>query len=277
MNQGLKDLTKLFSLDEKVVVLTGGGGILGRHFASALVQFGATVVVADLNFESAAAVCQEILNDFSLEAHPFELDVSSEASVKSLMEFVVDKFGRLDVLHNNAASKSSDLKRFFANTEDYDMDIWHEVMEVNLKGMFLMARAAGALMARQETGGSIIQTASIYGILSPDQRIYEGAEYMGVQINNPAVYSISKAGVVGLTRHLSTQWLGSKVRVNTITPGGVESGQNDTFKKNYSNRVPMGRMADANEMVGALIYLASDASTYVTGQNVIVDGGLSAW
>lgn len=277
MNQSLKDLTKLFSLDEKVVVLTGGGGILGRHFASALAQFGATVVVADLNFESAAAVCQEILNDFSLEAHPFELDVSSEASVKSIMEFVVDKFGRLDVLHNNAASKSSDLKRFFANTEEYDMDIWHEVMEVNLKGMFLMARAAGALMARQETGGSIIQTASIYGILSPDQRIYEGAEYMGVQINNPAVYSISKAGVVGLTRHLSTQWLGSKVRVNTITPGGVESGQNDTFKKNYSNRVPMGRMADANEMVGALIYLASDASTYVTGQNIIVDGGLSVW
>lgn len=277
MNQSLKDLTKLFSLDEKVVVLTGGGGILGRHFASALAQYGATVVVADLNFESAKAVCQEILNDFSLEAHPFELDVSSEASVKSIIEFVVDKFGRLDVLHNNAASKSSDLKRFFANTEEYDMDIWHEVMEVNLKGMFLMARAAGALMARQETGGSIIQTASIYGILSPDQRIYEGAEYMGVQINNPAVYSISKAGVVGLTRHLSTQWLGSKVRVNTITPGGVESGQNDTFKKNYSNRVPMGRMADANEMVGALIYLASDASTYVTGQNVIVDGGLSVW
>lgn len=273
----MKDLTKLFSLDEKVVVLTGGGGILGRHFASALAQYGATVVVADLNFESAKAVCQEILNDFSLEAHPFELDVSSEASVKSIMEFVVDKFGRLDVLHNNAASKSSDLKRFFANTEEYDMDIWHEVMEVNLKGMFLMARAAGALMARQETGGSIIQTASIYGILSPDQRIYEGAEYMGVQINNPAVYSISKAGVVGLTRHLSTQWLGSKVRVNTITPGGVESGQNETFKKNYSNRVPMGRMADANEMVGALIYLASDASTYVTGQNVIVDGGLSVW
>ncbi|MCB9472135.1 MAG: SDR family oxidoreductase [Candidatus Obscuribacterales bacterium] len=277
MNQSLKDLTKLFSLDEKVVVLTGGGGILGRHFASALAQYGASVVVADLNFESARAVCQEILNDFSLEAHPFELDVSSEASVKSIMEFVVDKFGRLDVLHNNAASKSSDLKRFFANTEEYDMDIWHEVMEVNLKGMFLMARAAGALMARQETGGSIIQTASIYGILSPDQRIYEGAEYMGVQINNPAIYSISKAGVVGLTRHLSTQWLGSKVRVNTITPGGVESGQNETFKKNYSNRVPMGRMADANEMVGALIYLASDASTYVTGQNVIVDGGLSVW
>lgn len=125
--------------------------------------------------------------------------------------------------------------------------------------------------------GSIIQTASIYGILGPDQRIYEGSHYLGRQINTPPVYAASKAGVVGLTRYLAAMWAHANVRVNTLVPGGVESGQNDIFNSRYSARVPMGRMAQADEMVGALIYLASDASSYVTGQTLAIDGGLSAW
>lgn len=126
-------------------------------------------------------------------------------------------------------------------------------------------------------GGSVIQTSSIYGMMAPDQRIYDGAEYMGVNINTPAVYSASKAGVHGLTRHLSTYWAAHRIRVNTLVPGGVESGQNETFKQRYGARIPLGRMAQAHEMVGAVVWLASDASSYVTGQAIHVDGGLSVW
>jgi NAD(P)-dependent dehydrogenase (short-subunit alcohol dehydrogenase family) len=125
--------------------------------------------------------------------------------------------------------------------------------------------------------GSIVQTASIYGLMAPDQRIYEGSEYLGRAINTPPVYTASKAGVIGLTKHLATYWGAQGVRVNTLTPGGVESGQNETFKQRYGARVPLGRMARADEMVGAILFLVSDAASYVTGQNIAVDGGLSAW
>jgi NAD(P)-dependent dehydrogenase (short-subunit alcohol dehydrogenase family) len=130
---------------------------------------------------------------------------------------------------------------------------------------------------KAQGGGSIIQIASIYGVVAPDQRIYEGSEYNGRAINTPAVYSVSKAAVLGLTSYLSTYWADSKIRVNTLTPGGIASGQNSEFNNKYSNRVPLGRMGEASELTGALIYLASDASSYVTGQNIIIDGGLSAW
>ena len=126
-------------------------------------------------------------------------------------------------------------------------------------------------------GGSIIQTASIYGVLAPDDRVYEGSSYNAQQISTPPVYAASKAAIVGLTRYLAARWAKHGVRVNTLTPGGVQSGQNETFVSRYSARVPMGRMAAADDMVGAVIFLASDASAYITGQNIVVDGGLSAW
>ena len=204
-------------------------------------------------------------------------DVSDPASVRSMADEVAGQFGDIHVLHNNAASKSSDLEAFFAPFEEYTLDQWREVTKVNLDGMFLVAQAVGRKMVEQSRGGSIIQTASIYGLLAPDSRIYEGSSYMGRSINTPAVYSASKAAVIGLAKYLATYWADKNIRVNCITPGGAESGQNDTFKEKYSNRVPLGRMAQPEEMVGALLYLASDASSYVTGQNIIVDGGLSAW
>ena len=194
-----------------------------------------------------------------------------------MVDYVVAEFGEINILHNNAAGKSNDLDAFFAPFEEYSLDQWRKIMEVNLDGMFLVAQAAGRQMVAQRKGGSIIQTASIYGIIAPDQRIYEGSFYLGTEINTPAVYSASKAAVIGLTKYLATYWANNKIRVNTLTPGGVESGQNEEFKRLYSNRVPMDRMAHASEMVGALLYLASEASSYVTGQNIIVDGGLSTW
>ena len=150
-------------------------------------------------------------------------------------------------------------------------------MSVNLDGMFLVAQAIGKQMIKQRLGGTIIQTSSIYGTIAPDHRIYEGSEYMGYKISTPAVYSASKAGVVGLTKYLASYWANHNIRVNTITPGGVSSGQNEEFKFKYSQRVPLGRMAESGDMIGAALYLASDASSYVTGQNLIIEGGLTCW
>jgi NAD(P)-dependent dehydrogenase (short-subunit alcohol dehydrogenase family) len=194
-----------------------------------------------------------------------------------MLKKTIDEFGEINILHNNAAGKSKNLDAFFAPFEEYSLEQWREIMAVNIDGMFLVAQAVGKQMVEQGNGGSIIQTASIYGVMAPDQRIYKESFYMGRQINTPAVYAASKAAVIGLTKYLATYWADKGIRVNTITPGGVESGQNEEFKRNYAARIPLGRMADRNEMVGALIYLASDASSYVTGHNLIVDGGLQAW
>ncbi len=265
------------SLNGKTAIITGGAGILGKHFSEGLASCGSHVVIVDLNKNEAEVLASDLTRRYGQQCISVECDVSEPASVNSMVDKVVKQFGDIHVLHNNAASKSSDLEAFFAPFEEYTLDQWREVTKVNLDGMFLMAQAVGRKMVEQNRGGSIIQTASIYGLLGPDPRIYQGSSYMGRAINTPAVYSASKAAVIGLTKYLATYWADKNIRVNCLSPGGVESGQNDSFKEKYSNRVPLGRMAQPEEMVGALLYLASNASSYMTGQNIIIDGGWSAW
>ena len=265
------------SLNGKIAIITGGAGILGKHFSEGLASCGSHVVIVDLNKNAAEILASDLTRRYGQQCISIECDVSEPASVNSMVAEVVKQFGDIHVLHNNAASKSSDLEAFFAPFEEYTLDQWREVAKVNIDGMFLVAQAIGKKMVEQNKGGSIVQTASIYGMLGPDSRIYEGSSYMGHSINTPAVYSVSKAAVIGLTKYLATYWADKNIRVNCIIPGGAESGQNDTFKEKYSSRVPLGRMAQPEEMVGALLYLASNASSYVTGQNIIIDGGWSAW
>lgn len=267
----------LFDLSGKTAVVTGAVGILGQGFCRGLAEFGAHVAVVDLDQDRCTKFAEDLSATYEVSALGIGCDIADPASVRNMVEQVVAKFGGIDILHNNAASKSTDLDAFFASTEEYSLAEWRKIMSVNIDGMFLVAQAVGKQMQRQQKGGSIIQTASIYGIVSSDKRIYEGSFYLGRQISNPAVYSTSKAAVVGLTRYLAANWGDSGIRVNALVPAGVESGQNDTFKTRYSARVPLGRMAKADEMVGALVYLASDASSYVTGHCLVVDGGLSAW
>lgn len=267
----------LFDLTGKIAIVTGGLGILGRGFCRGLAEYGANVAVVDLDEAACVGFAEELAGDTGLEAIGVGCDVADPQSVESMVAQVVDRLGGVHILHNNAASKSADLDAFFAPFEEYSLHAWRRVMSVNIDGMFLVAQAVGHEMIRQGTGGSIVQTASIYGIRGSDKRIYEGSFYMGKRISNPAVYSASKAAVVGLTKYLAAYWADQGIRVNTLVPAGVESGQNEGFMERYSARVPMGRMARADEMVGALIFLASDASSYVTGQELVVDGGLSAW
>lgn len=277
ITQETQSFRQLFDLTGKSAIVTGGAGILGQHFCAGLAESGANVAIVDIDEKKAEALAVRLTQIHGVKLLGIGCDITQASSVQHMVERVVEDFGKIDVLHNNAAGKSDDLDAFFAPFEDYSLEQWRAIMSVNLDGMFLVAQAVGKQMVAQNQGGSIIQTSSIYGVMAPDKRIYEGSHYLGRQINTPAVYSTSKAATIGLTRHLAAYWADKGIRVNTLTPGGTESGQNETFKKLYSNRVPMNRMAKQGEMVGALLYLASDASSYVTGQNIIVDGGLSCW
>lgn len=266
----------LFNLTDRVAIVTGGTGILGQNFCAGLAEFGANVVVVDKSAQQSKELADYLSDKYKRNCLGLECDVADKKSVENMTAQVLKKYGKIDILHNNAATKTSDLDKFFEPTETYSIEMWKEVMSVNLDGVFLVAQSVGTQMAKAKKG-SIIQTGSIYGVMAPDQRIYEGSEYNGRGINTPAVYSASKAGVVGLTKYLASYWGSSGVRVNTLVPGGVFSGQNDTFVNKYSARIPLGKMAESKDMVGALLYLSSDASKYVTGQTLMIDGGLSAW
>ena len=275
----MKELSykRRFDLSGKTAVVTGGAGLLGKHFCAGLAESGAAVAVVDLREQPAIELAQALHQQYGVRAIGIGCDVSVPQSVQAMVGQVVREFGEVHILHNNAAGKSDDLDAFFAAFEDYSYEQWRKIMGVNLDGMFLVAQAVGRQMVKQAKGGSIIQTSSIYGVMAPDHRIYEGSFYLGRKINTPAVYSASKAAVIGLTKYLATYWADKGIRVNTLTPGGIESGQNDEFTRRYAARVPLNRLAIEHEMVGALLFLASDASSYMTGQNVIVDGGLNAW
>lgn len=266
-----------FDLSGKSAIVTGGLGILGREFCTGLAQYGANVAVVDLQEDAAQSFAAELSETYGVKSVGIACNVSQPEEVAAMVARVAEGLGGVHILLNNAASKSSDLAAFYAPFEDFTLSQWREVMAVNVDGLFLVAQAVGKRMLAQGTGGSIVQTSSIYGIMAPDKRIYEGSQYLGHTIGSPAVYTASKAAVVGLTKYLAAYWGDVGIRVNALAPGGVESGQNETFKKRYGARIPLGRMAERSEMVGTVLYLASDASRYVTGQTIAVDGGLSAW
>lgn len=261
-----------FDLTGKTIVLTGGAGILGSRMAQMLLLNGAAVAIVDRDASAIERVTQQ-LNAHEQRLRAYVVDITKRGEVADLAPRVERELGRVEVLVNNAATKS---ENFFEPFETYPSEDWEEVMSVNLTGAVNCCQQFGGEMARRGKG-AIINTLSIYGIVAPDQRIYAGSMYEGRPINTPAVYSASKAALWGLTKYLATYWGDKGVRVNAVTPGGAFSGQNDTFVENYSRRVPLGRMADPTDIAGAVVYLASDASGYVTGHNLVVDGGLTAW
>ncbi len=273
----MQNYQNILSLNDRVAVVTGAAGILGQEFCFALSELGAKVACLDADADSLRNLekrltAQKNQSDFLF----LTCDVSNVDSVRETTDKIINQFSKIDILLNNAATKTKDVRAFFTAFPEYPLDVWQEVMSVNLDGMFLMAQAVGKHMLTRKSG-IIIQTASLYSMIGPDQRIYEGSNYLGGEINTPAVYTASKAGVIGLTKHLATLWGASGIRVNTLCPGGVSSGQNSEFNQKYSARVPMGRMAEKFDIVGPMLFLASEASRYVTGQVLYVDGGLSAW
>lgn len=257
-----------FRLDGKVIVITGAGGILGVQAVARFLDAGARVLALDVSNAALERLAPESSN---LIKHV--VDVTDRDALLAAREVVTTKWGEVDVLFNHAATKS---ENFFAPFEEFPLEDWNQVMSVNLTGAMLGSQVFGAPMARRGRG-AIVNTLSIYGVVAPDQRIYEGSEYLGRPINTPAVYSASKAGLWGLTQYLASYWGGRGVRVNAVTPGGVFSGQNDAFVRNYTQRVPLGRMACSLDIANAMTFLASDASQYIHGHNLIVDGGWTVW
>lgn len=269
----MNTIGEMFSLADRVAVVTGGAGILGVNHGYALAELGAQVVLLDKNIEEGHRAAEEISKETGSKVIFKYIDLMSESEIEKIFKDIAWEFGRLDVLINNAATKS---ENFFDSFEEYSLEDWKNVMSVNVDAMFLCAQQAGKYM-KQQGKGSIINFSSIYGIVAPDQSIYEGSHYMGRSINTPAIYSVSKGAVVMLTKYLATYWGKDGIRTNCITPGGMFSGQNETFVKNYSKRCPMNRMGNSHELKGAIAFLSSDASSYVNGHNLVVDGGWSIW
>ena len=267
----------LFNLSGRVAVVTGGAGLLGSGFCRSLAQAGASVVIADVDEEAASLLANALARD-GLQATPYEVDVTSPESARGMVEAALKAFGRLDILVNCAAldPKFDPLHdgRQAGAFEDYPLESWNQALSVNLTGTFLCCQAAVNPMLAQG-GGSIINLCSIYGLVGPDQRIYERPDQPPRY--KPVYYSVTKAGVLGLTRYLATYYAGQNLRVNALTPGGVFNDHDDAFVQAYSARAVLGRMAEAHEMDGALLFLASDASAYMTGANLVVDGGWTAW
>lgn len=264
-------MTNRFSLDDRVIAVTGAAGILGIRFCTELLANGAKVVAIDHDDCALERLISETKAVPALMT--CRADIRDRSQVAAVRRRAEEKFGFVDCLLNNAATKSPN---FFEPFETFPVDDWDHVMSVNLTGAMICAQEFGGEMARRGSG-AIVNVLSVYGVVAPDQRIYEGSEYLGRGINTPAIYSASKAGLWGLTTYLSSYWGAKGVRVNALTPGGIFSGQNDTFVQRYSARVPLARMGGADDLCGALVYLMSDAAAYVTGQNIIVDGGLTVW
>ena len=269
-----------FDLGGRTALVTGGGGLLGAEFCRTLAEAGARVAIAEIAAEAGRRVSAALTKD-GYGAQAFECDITDPASVGELLKDVLTAFGRLDILVNCAALDPKfdalALKKGIApgGFEDYPLEQWNAALNVNLTGMFLVTQASVRPMLDGGRGGSIINICSTYGLNGPDQRIYvKNGQRVAFK---PVYYTTTKAGVMGFTKYLAAYYAETEIRVNALTPGGVFNNHEDYFVKNYSAKTILGRMAKKDEMNGALLFLASDASSYMTGNNVIVDGGWTAW
>ena len=262
------DYVEKFSLKNKVIIITGGCGLIGTAFSDACAQHGAMVVIADIpssNPENNASILEEKYDSPMLGV---SFDVSNRNEVENLRREVINKYGRIDGLVNTHQNKTA---RFFSKFEDYTDNDWDAVIETNLKGTFLSCQVLGGWMA-ENGGGVIVNMPSTYSVVAPNQNLYSGTN-----MGSPAAYSASKGGVQALSQYLASYWSENNVRVNQITPHGVWNNHEKSFENNFSKFSPMKRMSYNHEVAPALIYMLSDASSYVTGHNLMVDGGWTMW
>jgi len=265
---------ELFSLKNKTAIVTGAVGLIGKKHCEALAEAGANVVVADVN-EGACVAFAKQLGERHLGV---QVDVTDEVSLKDARSKVLAKYGTIDILVNNAAIndmfENPGLAKELSAFENYPLDSFRKSLDVNVTGVFLASQVFGTVMA-EAGSGSIINLASTYGMVGPDQSIYRDKEGNQTFFKS-AVYPVTKGAVINFTRFLAAYWGNKGVRVNTLSPGGVENSQDDYFVKNYSAKTLLGRMAKSSDYQGALVFLASEASAYMTGANLVVDGGWTA-
>jgi NAD(P)-dependent dehydrogenase (short-subunit alcohol dehydrogenase family) len=273
-------MNQLFDLSGRVAVITGGGGLLGVKHAEAIASAGGTPVLVDISLAAAEAWAGKIAEEYGVPATACQVDITRRDAVEELLGTVLRRFGTVDILINNAANNPKVEQTTgipWSRLEDFPIAIWDADLAVGLTGAFLCSQVIGTELARRGRG-VIVNVASDLSVIAPDQRLYrqEGLPDDRQPVK-PVTYSVTKAGLIGLTRYLATYWADRGVRVNAISPGGVENGQPDDFVRRLSHLIPLGRMARSDEYRGALLFLCSDASSYMTGTNLVVDGGRTCW
>ena len=277
----------LFGLDNKVIVITGATGLLGRKHAQAVACYGGTPILLDLSQQEVDGLANELNSKYKVNSLGFAVDITNEGSIQNNAEWLFNKFGKIDGLVNNAANNPQVLanrlaedsdKVNFSRLENFPLNIWHDDIAVGLTGAFLCAKYYGTIISKNPNGGVIVNIASDLGLIAPDQRLYK-QDNVSEELQNvkPITYSVVKSGLIGLTRYLATYWPEKNVRCNAMCPGGVENGQPEDFLQAVVDRIPMGRLANSDEYQSTLLWMLSDASSYLNGAIIPIDGGRTAW
>lgn len=266
----MRSIAELMSLKGRVAVVTGGAGKIGEAYCEALAELGATVCVMDIDRKSADERSGELKDHFKIESSAVVADIAKEEQVQRAVDEIIARYGKLDILINNAAYPPQQLPPDGLHIEEQTLAQWRANLDVILNGTFLMVKACSPWL-KKSGKGVIVTTGSIYGLVGPDFRLYDGTD-----MRNPAYYAAAKGGLIQLTRYWATS-MAPEVRVNCIVPGGVARQQPEQFVERYNARTPLGRMATEEDLKGALTFLVSDLSAYVTGQVLAVDGGWTSW
>ena len=275
------NIDNLFSLSGKIVVITGAVGLLGEKHAEAVAAYGGTPVLLDLSQTAVDLLAEKLNKQYRVNAVGFSVDITDEEQVRITSNEVFKRFGKVDGLVNNAANNpkvEETSEKNFSRLENFPLNIWEQDIAVGLTGSYLCTKYFGFQISQNKNGGSIVNISSDLGVMAPDQRLYEEEGVERIQQNvKPVTYSVVKSGIIGLTRYLSTYWVEENVRCNAMCPGGVENGQPESFLNKVHSRIPMNRLAKSDEYQGTLLWMLSDASSYLNGAIVSVDGGRTAW
>jgi NAD(P)-dependent dehydrogenase (short-subunit alcohol dehydrogenase family) len=271
---------KKLRLDGRVAIITGGAGLLGVQHAHVIAEAGGVPVLWDIQSSSLTERAGEIATQYGVDCQGMTVDITSPEAVNRGFEQVLGRFARADILINNAANDpkvTAASNRSWSRLEHFSLDLWLQDLAVGLTGAFLCSQTVGSYMAGQG-GGVILNIASDLGVIAPDQRLYRQDELAADQQPvKPVTYSVIKHGLIGLTKYLATYWAENNVRVNALSPGGIYTDQPEAFVKKLAGLIPLGRMASREEYRAAVLFLVSDASSYMTGANLIVDGGRTCW
>ena len=275
------DLNKLFRLDGKVIVITGAAGLLGSKHAEIVAAYGGHPVLLDLSQRTVDDLAEKLNDKYGVQSSGYAVDITNESQIKDNEELLLKHYGKINGLVNNAANNpkvEKNSENNFSRLENFPLDVWNQDISVSLTGAFLCAKYYGYQISRNPDGGSIVNISSDLGLIAPDQRLYAKPGVIeSMQPVKPITYSVAKTGLIGLTRYLATYWADRNVRCNAMCPGGVNNGQPEEFLNEVHARIPMNRLAVADEYQGTLLWMLSDASSYLNGAIVPIEGGRTVW